>query len=233
MATAPPTFEEIPKLHQELGIWMANVRYKMDNTDRVHLWKVQNTSMVVATGFGLASYFLMKRYRPSIKFPMDTVPPFVTFYLTHRLSDSAQMPGLYDSFLRSESPLGARTRDILQAIRTKGRLPSDDYGLKLPLPGRGVSPVPVQRDGSGEAVEPQFADKATEEVTWGPGGVSRAPSPEAPDPWAEAPAISGGSVADEIGWGAPSDDGGKRKPIRRSWDEIRAQAAGADGARQE
>eukprot|EP00442_Polarella_glacialis_P023325 CAMPEP_0115049196 /NCGR_PEP_ID=MMETSP0227-20121206/1048_1 /TAXON_ID=89957 /ORGANISM="Polarella glacialis, Strain CCMP 1383" /LENGTH=74 /DNA_ID=CAMNT_0002432821 /DNA_START=88 /DNA_END=308 /DNA_ORIENTATION=- len=58
-----PSMQELPRLHQELGIWMANTRYQLHDVDRTPLWRVQNTSMLVSTGVGMGAYFAMKRFR--------------------------------------------------------------------------------------------------------------------------------------------------------------------------
>merc|ERR1712110_1212744 len=96
--------------------------------------------MGLATGAGISSYFMVKRFRPSLRFPIDTIPPFICFYLTHRAAHVWQMQGMYESFLSIQSPLGVRAREILQAVRSGGRLPSDEFGKQLPVPRPGSAP---------------------------------------------------------------------------------------------
>lgn len=267
LRTSAPTSQELPRLHQELGIWIANTRYKMENSDRVHIWKVQNTSMVIATGVGVGAYLLLKRFQPAIKFPWDTVPTFAAFYLTNRVSDAVQMPGLYNTFVRSPSPLGDRARDILQAIRNKGRLPSDEFGWKLPrgvaatVPATPAAPMesavqPLETTTSApwgtnpgtssqnEVSSSQWGTAtsgtgASTEAQWGrstsgTSAATEAPPALSPDPWGEASprtlGVEDGGLGE--GWGSSSSEEHSR-PVRKTWDEIRARQQAGTGPGQQ
>mmetsp|Transcript_79078 Transcript_79078/g.255570 ORF Transcript_79078/g.255570 Transcript_79078/m.255570 type:complete len:264 (-) Transcript_79078:176-967(-) len=247
-----PTMPELPKLHQELGLWMAHTRYQVQPPDQIQIWRVQNTSIALATGAGIGTFFLLKRVRPSMKFPIDIIPPFVTFYLTHRAAQIWQLPSLYDSFLDLTTPLGFKAREILEAVRADGRLPSHEFGTQMPQAGasrtppapRGApppAPAPEARDGdfSFAAFPPPVAE------TSGPGysnmGMGKMegdiPAPSA-DPWSEA-GLGGGSAGEPAapggpteGWdfsgpgGAQTEGAGRgAPPRRRSWEEIRADQA--------
>jgi len=223
-----PTMPELPKLHQELGLWMAHTRYQVQPPDQIQIWRVQNTSIALATGAGIGTFFLLKRVRPSIKFPIDIIPPFVTFYLTHRAAQIWQLPSLYDSFLDLTTPLGFKAREILEAVRADGRLPSHEFGNQMPQAGASRTPpvprsappmapaAPEARDGdfSFAAFPPPAAE------TSGPGlGAGSAGEPAAPGGPTEGWDFSGpgGAQTEGAGRGEP--------PRRRSWEEIRADQA--------
>lgn len=247
-----PTYQELPRLHQELGIWMSNARYQLSEVDRIPLWRVQNTSMTVSTGAGIGVYFLMKRFRPSIRFPIDVIPPFVTFYLTHRTAQVYQMPGLWDSFLSLPSQLGSTSRGILEALRKGQRMPSDEFGTASARPR--PAPMPASSPSKEPAAQVEALPPAAGGVggpspvessapTWGAGGytgqVPQEPlAPAAPDPWASSDAGSVGAMPGAMPtspWGAPGNEswtGGEQStapPKRLSWDEIRARNAAKEG----
>eukprot|EP00930_Biecheleria_cincta_P044603 TRINITY_DN30698_c0_g1_i1.p1 TRINITY_DN30698_c0_g1~~TRINITY_DN30698_c0_g1_i1.p1 ORF type:complete len:298 (-),score=46.18 TRINITY_DN30698_c0_g1_i1:20-808(-) len=247
-----PTMQELPRLHQELGIWMSNARYQLSEVDRIPLWRVQNTSMTVATGAGIGVYFLMKRYRPSIKFPIDVIPPFVTFYLTHRTAQVYQMPGLWDSFLSLPSQLGSTSRGILEALRKGQRLPSDEFGAAgtrprpMPVPAASSSSkepaaqVEPLAPSAGGVSMPSPVESST--PSWGSGGYTAQmpqdpPAPAAPDPWALPDAGATPGAAPSSPWGTAGSEswgGGEQAaapPKRMSWDEIRARNAAKEGQR--
>eukprot|EP00421_Protoceratium_reticulatum_P074131 CAMPEP_0168411650 /NCGR_PEP_ID=MMETSP0228-20121227/28308_1 /TAXON_ID=133427 /ORGANISM="Protoceratium reticulatum, Strain CCCM 535 (=CCMP 1889)" /LENGTH=136 /DNA_ID=CAMNT_0008425399 /DNA_START=69 /DNA_END=476 /DNA_ORIENTATION=+ len=115
-----PSMQELPRLHQELGIWMAHTKYHLQPVERSPVWRVQNTSMTLSTGSGIGAYYLLKRWRPSLKFPFDILPPFIMFYLTHQAAQRWQLSGLYDSFLALSSPLGVQARQVLLSLRSGG-----------------------------------------------------------------------------------------------------------------
>mmetsp|Transcript_4632 Transcript_4632/g.11006 ORF Transcript_4632/g.11006 Transcript_4632/m.11006 type:complete len:391 (+) Transcript_4632:130-1302(+) len=130
---ASPSIQELPKLHQELGLWMAHTRYQAQPMDQMQIWRMQNTSVTFSTAAGIMSFFFFKRFNPAAKFPLDLIPPFFMFYFTHRAAQAAQLPGLYESFLVLSTPMGFKAREILQAMRENGRLPSHEFGTQLPF----------------------------------------------------------------------------------------------------
>lgn len=256
MYSVPPTSRltsnELPRLHQELGLWMAHTRYQLQAADRTPIWRVQNTSMTISAGAGIGAYFAVKRFRPSVKFPFDTIVPFVCFYLTHRAAQVWQMPGLYDSFLFTGSPLGERAREILQALRKGGKLPSQEFGSKLPPPraaprastgaaAGGAGGADGGADGGGggfgfgfgaeasaadEPVSTPRAAAVLEEPAGFavPGGAPGFRGIPAPpaDPWSDAGV--GNALEGTDAWGT-GQHGANTQLARKTWDEIRADAA--------
>jgi len=240
----PPTREELPRLHRELGLWMAHTRYRLVPPEQAPVWRVQNTSFTLSTGSGIGTFYLLKRLNPALKFPWDLFPPFIIFYLTHSAAHVWQLPGLYESFLGLSTPLGVRTREVLEALRTGGRLPSHEFGTQLPPlrpPGqqRGASETPVGEAGAfGQATsveddatrtgQPGWTHDASTSSGWTPDASTPGgePNETAPPPlgWA------GGGLPEGGGWGTTQEEqaAGKTPPPRRSWDEIRARAATAE-----
>ncbi|CAK9045916.1 unnamed protein product [Durusdinium trenchii] len=212
--------------------------------DRIPLYRLENTSITWATGVGLGSYFALKRFRPSIAFPWDVVPPFVTFWLTHRFAQAAQMPQVWDSLLGLPSPLGDTARGILAAVRTDKRLPSEDFNRLRPS----VS-------ASGANLQVLSKDTETEAGTTFGAGVPGVAPHEEPNAWggswggtsdkcvfadsnrcngrgakkesSRSTKLSHGILFDmENGEGQDPQD---KAPKRTSWEEIRARAAQQDG----
>jgi len=233
--------QELPRLHQELGIWMSNTRYQLHDVDRNPLWRVQNTSMTVSTGMGIGAYFVQKRIRPGIKFPIDIIPPFVCFYLTHRAAQVYQMPGLWDSFLGLPSPLGATARGILEALRKGQRLPSAEFGTGLPRqpPSQRSVPASAAQEAAGlPAAEswspgtPEAPQAPAENSTpsWGSGGFNGAaqeptPQPPSQDPWADNSNLANLTPVSDSWEGLSGSEEAKQVPKRLSWEEIRARNA--------
>ena len=209
-----PNLQELQKVHQELGLWMSHTRYQLHEVDRIPLYRLQNTSITMATGLGMGSYFALKRLRPGITFPLDVLAPFVTFCFTHRLAQAAQMPSLWDTFLGLPSPLGDTARSVLAAVRSNKRLPSDDFGRLRPREEPAKGPP-------AEGVE--AASQQKEEVSM-PGFMGGAPAmPGSSAPTKEEPEDAWGSMS----WAG--QDSGSDAPKRTSWEEIRARAAQKDG----
>jgi len=237
---ARPSMQELPKMHQELGLWMAHTRYQVQSIDQIPVWRVQNTSITLSTGAGVSSFFLFRRLAPGLRFPIDIIPPFITFYLTHRAVQVWQLPGLYDSFLSLSSPLGFKAREILESIRNKGRLPSDEFGKAYPAaPGAPGARSGQERSAPDDAgVDRTFgsvypAGNSMDSATTPPPPTDVAfPETPAPlaDPWQES--MSGGGDLSSGGgdpWGPAAGAQSQGPPRRRTWDEIRAHQA----ARQE
>mmetsp|Transcript_77579 Transcript_77579/g.169834 ORF Transcript_77579/g.169834 Transcript_77579/m.169834 type:complete len:275 (+) Transcript_77579:163-987(+) len=186
---ASPSIQELPKLHQELGLWMAHTRYQAQPMDQMQIWRMQNTSVTFSTAAGIMSFFFFKRFNPAAKFPLDLIPPFFMFYFTHRAAQAAQLPGLYESFLVLSTPMGFKAREILQAMRENGRLPSHEFGTQLPFQqqrqqmqqqqqqqfGQGSqmppapAAVPFPNGNSGEPKEGDFGYGSTAPVPEDPG----------------------------------------------------------------
>lgn len=208
---------------------MAHTRYQLQAPDKMQVWRVQNTTMTVATGAGIGCYFLLKRFSPGIKFPWDIAAPFVMFYLTHRATQVWQLPGLYESFLRNQSPLGSRSREILDALRTGGRLPSDEFGTKLPPPRSANDSAGSAEQGAAAFVDASQGASAPLSRFSEANPDLAAASPAA-DPWAGDGGLGSGSSLE----GAPAwddwDSGSQAKgpPRKKTWDEIRAAAAKTD-----
>lgn len=230
----PPGVEELPRLHRELGIWMSNTKYQLQPVDCLPLWRVQNTTMTVATGAGISAYYLLQKMRPGMKFPISTVPPFIAFYFTYHAAQASQMPGLYRSLLSLPSPLGSITRDILGSLRNKGKLPSDDYGSRLPAPGM---PRPPQQDGpASEAFPAESSSWGSRPAAYPPPEApstsfqqSWSPPPEPPPPPAPSQGqwdgFDGGAIPPSNDpWATEQSQAPKAKKTR-TWDEIRAEAA--------
>eukprot|EP00933_Yihiella_yeosuensis_P054153 TRINITY_DN5252_c0_g2_i1.p1 TRINITY_DN5252_c0_g2~~TRINITY_DN5252_c0_g2_i1.p1 ORF type:complete len:261 (-),score=55.72 TRINITY_DN5252_c0_g2_i1:91-873(-) len=241
-----PSLQELPKLQQELGIWMANTKYQMQDVDRFPLWRVQNTSMVLSTGCGISAHYALQKFRPGIKFPLSVIPPFVTFYLAHRAAQTSQMPGLWSSFLALPSPLGASARGILEALRRGKRLPSDEYGSTIPMPGQRTPQAPP-KPASKVPQEAKTENSTTPQDGWG--GIPAAPDmssnsgfgvsipqqvtpvePKPVDPWAENSGPGSSMIPDssfDSGWGGDAEAGksAPQQPKRMSWDEIRQKHA--------
>lgn len=189
---------------------MSHTRYQLQEVDRIPLYRMENTSITVATGLGMGSYFALKRLRPGIAFPFDILAPLVTFCFTHRIAQAAQMPGVWDTFLGLPSPLGDTARKLLAAVRGNKRLPSDDFGRMRPA----QEAHPQQREAEGQGT-PEF--NVAPEVPGGlagpggPGSFGIREEPAEPDTWGSAP------------WGG--QDSASIAPKRTSWEEIRARAA--------
>merc|ERR1719313_3292575 len=77
----------------------------------------------------MGTHALIRMHRPNwmSSLPKQIVPPFCAFYLAFQTAQTFQLPGMYDQLLVLPSPLGARCREILELIRSGGRLPSVDY----------------------------------------------------------------------------------------------------------
>lgn len=222
--------EELPRLHRELGIWMSNTKYHLQPIDCVPLWRVQNTTMTVATGTGIGAYYLLNKMRPGMKFPFSTLPPFIAFYITYHAAQASQMPGLYRSLLGLPSPLGSISRDILGSLRNAGRLPSDDYGTRLPTPGAPrtqpqASPASeafASDSGSGYP-PPNMPTAARQSWSADPPPLDSLGPPPASEPQWDG--FDGGSLPPSNDpWAGDESQAPKEKKVR-SWDEIRADAA--------
>lgn len=224
----PPSMEEVQRLHQELNTWMSHTRYQLQAADYKPIWRVQNTALTLSTGAGLGAYVAVRRFRPGTKFPFDLIPAFVMYYFSHRIAHSVQSPGLYYSILNLESPMGSKARDILGAMRSGKPLPSTEFEKqRVPVrppqgqPGREV-PFP---EPAGFTLPDNDAPASISAADGVKGGV---------DPW-----VGGGIDSMEAGnssWGAhppaPERAGtpGEAAPRpRRTWEEIRAQAAAQQG----
>mmetsp|Transcript_3703 Transcript_3703/g.6655 ORF Transcript_3703/g.6655 Transcript_3703/m.6655 type:complete len:241 (-) Transcript_3703:126-848(-) len=221
-----PTRTELPRVHEELGIWMSHTRYQLHDVDRIPLWRVQNTSIAVGTGVGIGSYLALKRFRPSIKFPIDILPPFVAFYAMYRFASVAQWSGLWDTFLSLPSPLGETARGLVAAVRSGGRLPSDDFGrapLRPAQQSQTAKPTQqMQQMQQAEADAPRFHAQA--------GQPAEAPSLERKEMFGRPPAPS--EAPETLGWGgggweetASTSSPEQSASKRTSWDEIRRKAA--------
>lgn len=199
-------------MHQELGLWMAHTRYQVQRIDCIPIWRAQNTTITISTGVAVGFFFLTKRFAPSVRYPVDILPPFLGFASTHMGFQAWQLPGLCNAFLSLSTPLGAKTREILDSIRSNGKLPSHEFGSKLPATQARTPPEPT----AASDADIPAADAFT------PAMPRQAP---AADPWGEtspAPA-HWGTGEEKDAWSAlPADGNVSRMSQRRTWDEIRA-----------
>ena len=193
-----PNMQELQKLHYEMQLWMSHTRYQLHEVDRIPLWRVQNTSVTLATGLSFGCYFLFKRIRPGLTFPVDIIPPFLTFYATHRIAQVSQMGALWDSFLSLPSPLGDTARGLLAAVRANSKLPSDTFRRAAPAPEGAAGSLPVPKPEAGNAFFPEAAQPGPKDDPWGTGGSSA--------------------------WDGDASDT-KSSQRGTSWDEIRARSA--------
>lgn len=222
--------QEVLRLHKELNLWVSNSRYQLQAADYKPIWRVQNTSMITACGAGAAAYAGFKRFRPKMGFPYDIVPPFVMYFLSYRVAQAAQTPGLLGSILALESPLGSTAREILSAMRTGGQLPSNN--LDKQRQAQAASPMEPPRDDGIQTPAGGFASfEADDGAASTPTSPTTTAMPTAADPWDGSADGVGPADGASMAWGsaAPAADiatsPATSPPKRRSWDEIRAQAA--------
>lgn len=232
---------------------MMHTRYQMQALDNQPIWRMHNTSVTVGTGAGIGSFYLLGRYVPKLKFPVNVVPPLVLFYFTYRAAQVQQMPGMYASILSLPTQLGSKGREVLTALRNGSHLPSQEFANMKPPPGPGqpgsaetaVMPAiddapPVQQlfqpdqglsSGAFQPPERDRFGKATPRPALIP---EPAPAPTA-DPWGQDGSITAagaapGSLAPPAweggdGWG--SEESKPEPKQRSSWEEIRARQAAA------
>jgi len=245
-------------LHRELQMWIMNSGYQLQEREHRPVWRMHNTSLTLATGTGMGTYFLLKRFRPKAGLPLLCGIPTVAFYLAYRSFQFSQLGQLYDSLLVLPTPLGIRAREILSTLRNgDGRLPSDEYGARARMSGASAAAATSgARQGAGSSTSEEsnsmYQQPASDE-TWGggrpattaggtnPGGWdgfgghkdSTLQPPQTPvaDPWA-----IGGSPfdADEAWPKANRGDGvlvpGRQRPVpHTTWDEIRARRRQEEG----
>merc|ERR1712151_34252 len=102
-------------------------------------------------------------------------------------------------FLTTSSPLGSRAREILDALRNGGRLPSDEFGTKLPPPRSAADIASGSSDRASLSVPDSSGGASSSTAkfveTTSPASDNTATAPGS-DPWSET---GGLNVADN--WG--------------------------------
>jgi len=247
---ARPSNPEVIRLHRELQIWMMHTRYHLQGVDNQPVWRMHNTSLTLGTGGGIGTFFVFRKFVPKLKFPFSFIPPTVLFYLTYRASQVQQLPNLYGALLTLPTPLGAKGREVLSALRDGGaQLPSQEFANQKAPPqeyiakrGEGDSLLPINNpdEAPGGAVNPDDAQTRASELFYGASEPSQqALPPKAPasapelapvaDPWAADSSFGGAApgVADD-GW--PTEQATPQAKTRSSWEQIRARQAAAAGA---
>eukprot|EP00927_Polykrikos_kofoidii_P056302 TRINITY_DN50456_c0_g1_i1.p1 TRINITY_DN50456_c0_g1~~TRINITY_DN50456_c0_g1_i1.p1 ORF type:complete len:245 (+),score=35.73 TRINITY_DN50456_c0_g1_i1:47-736(+) len=218
------TQQELPKLHQQLSTWLMQSKYQLQPNEYRPIWRAQNTSLTLATGSGVGSYYLMRRHFPKLRFPMDLFAPCVTFYLSYRTSQGFQMYSMYESILNMPSPLGESARNLLGTMRGDETSPLQELAKS-----RGS--VAARDEDRTEEARKLVGGKEGSDVP-----VDFGNEPSGKDPWASTGAdIMGGTAADglEPSWSGADGfgtvaDAQPKPPKRRTWDEIRAEAAQKD-----
>jgi hypothetical protein len=245
-----PSQQEVIRLHRELQIWMMHTRYQLQANDNQPVWRMHNTSLTFGTGAGVGAYVMLGKYVPKLKFPVNIIPPLVLWYFTYRASQVQQLPQLYTSILSLPTPLGGKGREVLTALRSGGRLPSQDFAnQKPPSAGQREAAEPAESaahaahgddTSASQIIEPSNTlPKPTQKDSSSvynpmPLRASSTPEPD-PAPIADPWNLDSGLGGTPPGGAAPSWEGdawpleqnqAAAKP-RATWEQIRARQAAA------